>query len=521
MRGTALRFAGALVLAAAASTVGFGLAEVAPQDVSPDEPTHEARADDHHRETPTVDAGTPTQAPDVGRGADREVADLEVVEPRHEGPIPGYEPTGEVPTRAEASELEHQLEDFVVEGDDGLARMANEGYLEGNGTLEDPYVIEGFRVTDDLTIEDTTKPLIVRESYVEDQLTLNFVGKDLVLHHTYAEDLRVNENVERAERATGGWLVHNELPYIGQLRHFTGTFAHNDVGPRPDGVVDEYLSDTGVDTLPDEVVFLLDGYHLAHVHNNTIEGRVDVKLHGHYHGSCPGCLPHDHADPDGFPPANQPHEDLAPTSKHSYRFHTIDVENNELRAPDSSTALRLHDRAHAGDDQTAASEPNAHLEERHDHHQAVRVADNTFDRGNLVFDVVVAEDERHENMTQQAEVRLEGNEVTLEAPRGDVGLRAAYRVHDADALDLEARDNAFAFVDDGSAVPSGYRWAAEGEPAEATGFLLDEWSATAGWVNGTQGQGAEYGVTVEDHEASRVALAGNDFGDTEADRHER
>jgi len=59
---------------------------------------------------------------------------------------------GEVPSRAQASELPHHFEEFVVRGDDGLSEMAEKGYITGNGTLSNPYVIDGFRVDEELTI---------------------------------------------------------------------------------------------------------------------------------------------------------------------------------------------------------------------------------------------------------------------------------------------------------------------------------------------------------------------------------
>lgn len=513
-------FAGAVALAGVAA----GLADLPLPGDEPEPSTAEADHEHAHAgdESHAHDAGgSEDEAADAASGDGPNVPALSVHQPRHESPLPGYAAEGEVPSRAEASELEHQFERFVVEGDEGLTEMRERGYIDGSGTVEDPYVIEGFRVTEALTVRDTTKALVVRESYVDGQLTLNFAGKDVVVHHNHVEDLRVNENVQRAERATGGAIVHNEIPYIGQMRHFTGTFAHNDVGPRPDNVVAEYLSDTGPATLPDEVVALLDGYHLAHVHNNTFEGRVDVKLHGHYHGSCAACPPHDHASPEHFPEDNEPSEDLVPSSRHSYRFHTIDVENNTFRAPDAETALRIHDRNHAGDDQTAASEPNGHLEERHDHHQGVRVAANEVEGGALVFDVVNADDERHANMTQEAKVELVDNEATLERPRGEDPMRAAYVVHAAEELSLDAVANRFTFEGDESAAPDGYRWAVEGDPGETTGFLLEGLDATAVRVNATVGEGADYGVTLDEiAESSRVDLRDNRFQAREEDRHE-
>lgn len=504
MRGRALHLVGLATVLVAGAAVGM----LATGD--PPLPT-----DDHEDQT-RADA---QETHEHQRGEDETLKEPEPsYQQRHEHPFPDRATDADRPTRAEASELEHQFRRFIVHGDEGLEEMRKDGHLLGNGTLQDPYVIQEFRVTDRLEIKDTTKPLVIEESYIEGQLVLNFVGPDLHVHHNHIEDLRVNENVERNERATSGLIEDNEIPYIGQLRHFSGELAHNEIGPKPNDAVSEYLSDTGVTTLPEHVTFLLDGYHQAHVHNNSIQGHTEIKLHGHYHGSCYACPPHDHADPDGFPPGNQPHEDLEPSSHHSYRYHALDFENNTIHAEDAPTALRVHDTQHAGDDQTANSEPNAHLEERHDHHQAVRIAGNTLEGSGLLLDVVNAKHERHENMTQQAAIQLEENKATLhEVPAH--GFHAAYDVQQARETRLEAHGNTFVFEEDDSLFPEPV---GSSQTSETTGILLEALNASTVWINETRGQGSHYGVT-ESHITpdTRIGLTDNQFDARKEDHHER
>lgn len=517
MRRRAVHIASAMAGALIVASLATGLVgtDLADQD-APSDPTEPAESHQHDGEHAHGDVEETNGSSDGYEGPQ-----LEAAQPRHDHALSGGD--GEIPSRAEASELPHQFEDFIVEGNDGLAEMDERGYLDGSGTTEDPYVISGFRVKDDLKIEDVSKALVIKNSYIEGQLSLNFVGEDVSVHHNHVYDLRVNENVRRDGPTTAGLFEHNEIEFIGQLRHFGGTFAHNEIGPRPDGVVDTYLSDTGPEDLPDAVVWNYDGYHGAHTHNNTVIGRVDVQLHGHFHGSCQLCPSHDHADPDGFPADNAQEPGHAPRSEHSYRFHTLDFENNSIRADEQRIALRFLDEGHAGDDQTANSEPNAYLEDRHEHHQYLRVAGNHLEGGSLVFDIVNADDpDRHGGLVQEALVDLVSNTVELDAPTEDDGLRAAYLVHAADNLEMDARENSFVFHedDDSEAVPAGYRWMVSDEGGRATGFLFHQFDATTVDVVATDGEGADYGVTLDRvRDNSKIRLDDNEFRASEEDEH--
>jgi hypothetical protein len=508
-----------LVVAIVAAALGAGVAVAGVTqlggDGSPSDASHESQADEHASEPDH------THGPDVSQAdaSDGNAGEVEAVQPRHDHELAPRE--GEVPARAEASEFDEQLENFVVESDQGLAQMAERGYIEGSGTAEDPYVLSRVRVTDDLKIKDTTKHLVVENSYVGGQLTLNFAGDNVYVHHNYVHDLRVNENVERDARATGGLIADNEIDFIGQIRHFSGEFARNDVGPRPDDVVTRYLSDTGPAQVPDGVVWNFDGYHGAHVHNNTVRGSTIVKLHGHFHGGCQACPHHNHEDRSGFPEEGEDREEgLPPASPHSYRFHTLDFENNAIRAPGTDVALRVYDENHAGDDQTAASEPNPYLEDEHEHHQYVRLASNTLEGGSLFLDIVNAENPRHSGHVQEARFDVVDNHVDRDRPRGSDELVRAYEIEQTRQLELVAQDNTYTFDVEDSNAPAGYKWATDGEPAPAAGFVLEKSDESDVVIEGTRGEKATYGVLERaTSEQFLIDLVDNEF-DAEEDHRE-
>lgn len=411
---------------------------------------------------------------------------------------------GSTPAAADASELPHQFRSFRVTGDEGLAEMAEQGYLAGSGSPEDPYVIDGFRVAGTLAIQDTTAPLVVRNSLVEGQLRLNYVGGLLYVHHNRVHDLRVNENVQRREENAGGIFEHNAIEVIGQLRHFGGEFARNEIGPRPSGLVVRFLGDSGPQAAEESLVWNFDGYHLAWVHNNTVHGFTDVKLHGHYHGSCTDCHAHNHAVEDET-------AELGHEMNHTIRHHALDFENNRIDVREGR-ALRFNDRAHAGDDRTANSEPNEELERAHEHHTYLRVAGNTLRGGPLVLDIVNAADELHEGRAQEARVDLLRNRVEMELPRAGplrtAPLVAAYQLLRGAGVEVVARGNAFTFTAGPEESPTmGLLMDA---PADAAGFYVER-SVGHAFIDGTVGRGAAYGVVLETAEQMRVELGRNRF----------
>ncbi|MGQ0536594.1 MAG: hypothetical protein ACT4PT_11035 [Methanobacteriota archaeon] len=416
---------------------------------------------------------------------------------------------GTLPDRADAASLPFQFRRFVVRGDEGLAEMVERGFVSGAGTSAAPYVIEGFRVQELLSIEDTTKPLIIRDSVVEGQLTLNYVGTDLYVHHVRAEDLRVTENVDRRGDSTAGLFEENAFAFIGQMRHFSGEFRENSVGPRPDGVVSEALGDTGVTRLPQGLVWNFDGYHLADVHHNTVEGFVDVKLHGHYHGSCDGCASHAHS-------ASASPSDGLPVD-HQRRYHRLSFHENTIRVADGP-ALRFNDEAHAGDDRTAASETTPELELAHEHHTVLEIRGNLLLGGPLVLDALSADDERHEGHPQETHVALEGNHVEREVPQGrrapGVG---AYEIEETRATEVTAVANTFALSRRSSALASPLD-PLRAPPAKAAGFLVRT-AAGSATIGQTEGSGADYGVWLVRAASFTVTLGENRF-DAKEDIHD-
>lgn len=509
----------------AAGLMGVPLPGASPEDHAPAAAEHEP--DEPAVEPATAEANRSEPRPEAG---DRDAPgpaskDLSTAGPPAEPAVPAHEhfragQPGETPSRAQAGELPFQLRSFTVRGDAGLAEMDEKGYLSGSGTTEDPYIIDGFRVREDLTIRDTSQAIVIRNSYIEGQLTLNYNGPDVYVHHNHIKDLRVNENVDRRADTTAGLFEENEIAFIGQLRHFAGELRENSVGPRPDGVVTTFLSDTGERPLPDDIVWNFDGYHLASVHNNTVDGRVDVKLHGHFHGTCNACAPHDHAEEAEFPPDNQRADGLEAASHHSLRHHTLSFQDNTIRASETGVALRFYDDRHAADDQTANSEPNEYLEDRHQHNTYLRVSGNRLTGGSLLLDIVNPEDERHQDQRLDALVHLTGNSVTLQKPRDTNRLTAAYVIETAQEMRLVAHANSFVFTEQASSLPSGYKWVTQGEPGPTTGFLLDTVDTSLVSVAATEGRNANYGVTLEDaSQAVQLELTANDFDASEEEVH--
>jgi hypothetical protein len=404
--------------------------------------------------------------------------------------VPLRDPTATaIPDANDAPALPLQFQNVRVTGDKGFEDLVKEGYLVGHGTADDPYVMEGYRVRDTLEVRDTTKALVIRGSLVEGQLKLNYNGDLVHVHHNRVRDLRVNENVERHAPTTGGLFEHNAIAVIGQLRHFGGEFASNDIGPRPEGAIADALGDAGAESIPADRVWNFDGYHLAWAHDNDVLGRVDVKLHGHYHGSCASCGAHNHAE-------EEEHDAHGMEVDHTERWHTLTFERNSIRVTQGD-GLRFYDRAHAGDDRTANSEPDEHLELAHAHHTLLRVLSNRVEGGPLRFDVVDAEDERHHDHDQAATVELEGNDVRLPLARRTLVAPApvaAYEVDRALGLLLLADHNRFAFEESTSALPKGQRDLLE-PAAESAAFAFRTAEGRA-VIQGTQGEGARYGVAL-------------------------
>lgn len=401
------------------------------------------------------------------------------IEPAHTPPFPLE--TGAIPTRSDALDFPNRFSRFIAQGTEGLDQLAREGYLSGSGTPQDPYLLERFYVDGDLTIQSTDRAIVLREGYVTGQLSLNYIGEKLYVHHVYAKDLRVNENVARSGDNTGGLFHDNAFGFVGQIRHFVGEFRDNAIGPKPQGIVGSYLSDTGSAQIPAGVVFNFDGFHGADVHDNTFLGQVDIKLHGHNHGDCLQCNIHDHADIQDMPNNRAADgvdttidDDLGFRSRHSVRYHSLLFRDNIITV-DDGFALRYNDRNHAGDDQTANSEPNEFLEDPHVHYQQISLRGNTLRGGPLVVDIFNAEDDRHV-IDNQGVLRITQNTVEIpyvKSTRANQPTLVGMDLRQVDGIGLMVAENQVLFKEGGDDMPlKTLRTVVERAP-ELIGFRLD------------------------------------------------
>ena len=427
--------------------------------------------------------------------------------------------TGILPTLEKARESTHKYSRFVAKGDGGLQKLRNEGHLAGNGTLENPYILEDFYVDGELSITSTDKALIIREGYVNGQLKLNYIGSLVYVHHVYASDLRVNENVKRDGTNTGGLFHDNKFAFVGQIRHFVGEFMQNEIGPRPQTVIQEYAADTGVAKVPPGVVFNFDGFHTADVHHNKFFGQVDIKLHGHNHADCFVCPIHNHDDEAGFPGHDHAAlaEDLGFRSRHSVRYVSLLFRDNEIRVPEG-IGLRYNDRNHAGDDRTANSEPNEYLNDRHLHFQDITIRNNRIIGGSIQIDVFNAADENHP-VQNRGILRLWDNHIEVHyelrfAPTAQQASKPLPGIHVrvVDGLELVARGNTIRFVEDKSGDPESLAGQAAAPKPELRGFTLEQADASNLSLAGNVVESGRFGAYAQKFtESVRWILRGNDF----------
>jgi hypothetical protein len=394
-----------------------------------------------------------------------------------------------------------RLRSLDARTDRGLAELAAQGWIQGRGTREAPYLIEGLRVARDLTIADTAAHVIVRNNAVLGQLTLNWNGQAIHVHHNRITDLRVNENVAREGDVTGGLVERNVIGFVGQLRHYSGEFRENRIGPKPAGPFEAALGDSGLEVVPEQEVWNFDGFHGADVHHNVVQGLVDIKLHGHHHGSAFDALPHEHASSHG----------QAHGVDHQVRFHALGFHHNTITVQEGP-ALVYRDTPHAGDDRTAASETNPELELPHVHRTSVALEDNRLTGGGLVVRVFSSQDERHVG-GDAGTLRIVRNVLTFHAPEGPVPgapLLAVRRggvgldLHDAQGVALVVEGNTVHFPAPGKGLVGG--------KAEGIGILLRGWSGSALEVVANEVKGAGTGLRARAFdEATHWRLAGNAF----------
>jgi hypothetical protein len=424
---------------------------------------------------------------------------------RHEPPFPLE--TGQRPSEAEAQDFADQYNSVRVKGNEGLDKLRAEGYLQGAGTKEDPYVLERFYVERDVSIESTDRALIIREGFVKGTLRLNYVGEALYVHHVYATDLRINENIKRSGPNTGGLFHDDAFAVVGQIRHFVGEFRNNEVGPRPASGVQDALGDSGVFPVPAGVVFNLDGFHTADIHHNVFIGAVVAKLHGHNHGDCFTCPVHDHSNAtlDAERMAGHEHaytdeadmDVLGLKTHHSVRYSSLAFHDNEIRV-EGGYALRYNDRNHAGDDRTANSEANESLNDPHVHFEDVTFAHNRLMGGGFQMDVFNAEDEKHV-VPSLGVVRFIGNEVTVDyeptKPMGAGSATLTGLLFDAaQGLELRVRDNVVRFAERRSGAQDSALLDPMRAPAQIIGLQLDGFKTSNVTIAGNRVESGTYGV---------------------------
>ncbi|MGI8773453.1 MAG: hypothetical protein ACR2KQ_00360 [Actinomycetota bacterium] len=318
---------------------------------------------------------------------------------------------------AGAGEEKETRGNVLIQGDGAFSPA--QGVRSGTGTEQDPYVISNWSLNS-IVIKDTDAYVVIRDNEIRNRLVLDWNGDRVEVVDNKIGDLRVNQNVKRTGDRTSGLIARNTINFVGQLRHWDGVFEDNVVG----------LS--GAMSLPyfHSRAVNFDGFNGAKFRNNTIYGYVDVKLHGHHHGSGFGEDSHHHA--------TEGHSHGMPGDgvDHTQRYHEVSIVGNTIYAP-GRYALRWHDTAHAPDDRTNASETNPELEKPHIHHTVVRINNNELVGAGLLVDVFNAKDERHTGYAE-GRIQIKGNKITV--ARDDTEDSPAGALHGIDVRRAQAFD---------------------------------------------------------------------------------
>jgi hypothetical protein len=321
------------------------------------------------------------------------------------------------PAVAEASSYEQRDPIRITKNDQFT--LAN-GVRSGSGTAEDPYVISGWKLSR-LEIRDTSAHVVIRDNHITSHMVLDWIGPGVTVEDNLINDLRVNQNVRRTGAATSGVIRDNRFGIIGQLRHFDGVFTRNRVD------VTDSMFDVVFDAFGSHRRAVnFDGWNGARFTRNVIRGGyVEVRLHGHHHGSGFGEHSHHHA-PGHAEPVD-----------HSKRYHRVWVSNNEITV-DEGPALIYTDTAHVANDRTAASEQNEELNKPHQHWTQAYLRNNTLRGGGVQVQIFNARDERHV-ATNRGILEISGNEITLAAPERKVFGHHVAGIDVWDAVDVDLR----------------------------------------------------------------------------------
>ena len=365
-------------------------------------------------------------------------------------------------------------DNIVIRSDDDF--HAANGVVAGSGTPKDPFVISGWKVHH-ISIADTAAAFVIENNEIPGRLTLNWNGPNVRVVHNVIGDMRVNQNVKRTGAATGGLIAWNKFETVGQLRHFDGVFERNIVRPPPDLLLDPIFGSV------EAVQF--DGFNGAIFRNNTLYGALDVKLHGHHHGSSFGESSHHHASGH--------HAMDAPGTDHTKRYHEVFVQNNTIRTS-GLYALRWTDTAHRGDDRTAASEQNEELNQPHQHWTRVHLTGNRLIGSGLYVDVFNADDQNHTG-TERGLMEIANNVITLDRGTAEAfEPRHGIQVWNAKDLDLRITDNEIVSqIEENVATKMWQR---------TTGIFLQDMAIADAYMAGNHVTNTFYGVRASYFESS-------------------
>lgn len=418
---------------------------------------------------------------------------------------PGF-PAGEgsVPTRDEAADFP-QVSRIRLVGD---VDLESSGFTTGNGTLQDPYVIEHVYVAGDLYIQDTDACFIVRETWIGGQLTLNWNGQCVHVHHNHVRDLRVNENIRRVGYATGGFIEDNEIEIVGQLRHYDGVFQRNEVGPASaDSLWDQVLETTPL--LSQRLLIAnIDGFNQGLIRDNTFHGSVDLDFHGHHHGA--GFFaPHSHYHGDD--PKNYTLHD----HDHTERWTSVEFTGN-IVIDREGYGLRYEDRNHAGDDRTARSEQVEELDDPHFHRTDVVISGNEVRGAGIWVDVFNADDSRHEERND-GWLTIEDNIVRVEEREEEIPFFSTayqpyvgFQIDLAKEVEIVLRGNQAFYL---PAEEGGLPLLSSGPVV--SGYEVDRLKDAHLVVEDNRADGFDIGLHLRSFEDVSWRASGNDFGDAE------
>ena len=281
--------------------------------------------------------------------------------------------------------------------------LPGNGVRSGSGTRSDPFVISGWKVST-IEIRDTDKHYVIRDNEIQ-RLVLDWTGDRATVVENTIGDMRVNQNVKRTGAPTSGLIANNTFGVVGQLRHFDGVFAHNTVGKEAGMEIPFFSNRRAVN---------FDGFHGSRFFDNVLYGYLEVRLHGHHHGSGYEEGSHYHGPPSA--PAHHEgseaeHADHGETVDHTTRYHQVFVDNNTIYSG-GPYALIYTDSNHRGNDRTAASEENPQLNKPHTHFTKVHLVDNKLVGAGLEVNIFNAKDELH-TTTNRGLMHIEGNDITL------------------------------------------------------------------------------------------------------------